>query len=1076
MYSEQKVAEKCHRFKEKYGWGLVPHSVEEVDRFNAGLKKLEKVDSKGSTYFDDSLLTASMKRFIQNERALAALSCEYFLTRYFWLTETDIQHFSFRSGQRAFFSVVQDLDERGVAQVIQCLKARKQGISTLVEGMMTHASLMVPGTRTSIGSADEQKTQVMMEMMYGALEHIPWWLSPTQTKDKRSGRALLQFSHIGTMVVIQHGAMRGGIGQGTTPNKIHLSEASQFTNPVAQIEEGLLKAVPLTPETLMVFESTGDGNTGWWAEQWRANKENYWKGKAEMLPLFLPWFMTPELYPTSNWIKKFPFPAGWRRGQTREVQAMIDKCQAYVKNTEILRKILGSKWVLPDEQVWYWQFKYEDSKLRRQEKSWSRQMPCVTGETLVSTNHGIIPIVKAADAQYCSTGIVTKWIPRGIKPIWELTTADGRILRATKEHRIRLLNGEWREMQDLRGGDALKLSEPKFPEANFLHKWNDTPLFHHERLIDEDMGKFLGYFMGDGCFSCETVDIACDAKDEDTIAETASLIEKFTGKPASIQRKGGLVRVRSGYKFWQPFLRSIGALKRYIHHDGHNDGWRRKVCVPECVMCSPRPVVRQFLRALFECDGHAYKKSPRVVLYSSHDEFLRQVQMLLLGFGIKAQFMKQKKISGASIRGGKRHEYTGRELVIRSAWVNQFYEQIGFAGSRKHNSGKRRVSEKYADATLYDEVKSVVSLGIEEEVFDLTIESSHCFGANGIEVHNCDDFEALVGDHDSVYGMEVIAEVESKRERQIEIFGLLGSGIKERHDPPPIEVDPSRSRLAVSWKTPAAIPLEWMLMPLRGNPEDGKFDPLKKLIVYKRPEKGSRYSVAIDPGTGVGGDRTAICVTRTGHESFPDIQVAEFASDDIDNVEIAAFASCIIAWYAQYYEEGETPRVIIEQKRKYGDSCYHALKLHGFRNHHIFRMYDKKTLRPRPSVNPREGWFTNEWSRPMLLSAYKHAVDNGWFKVNSRWLLAEMEGHEQRMTEGGKTRADHASGKHDDRLFAAAMSYFTNHDLDAMLEREHKRCLQPTGEVEWEIEPEPWMGSVVTNHAAEDFVALYAND
>ena len=75
MYSRDKVAEKCSRFKEKYGWALTPHSVDEVDRFNAGLKKLEKVDPKGGSYFDDSLLTPAMYRFIQNERALAALSC-----------------------------------------------------------------------------------------------------------------------------------------------------------------------------------------------------------------------------------------------------------------------------------------------------------------------------------------------------------------------------------------------------------------------------------------------------------------------------------------------------------------------------------------------------------------------------------------------------------------------------------------------------------------------------------------------------------------------------------------------------------------------------------------------------------------------------------------------------------------------------------------------------------------------------------------------------------------------------------------------------------------------------------------
>src|SRR6185312_7845417 len=375
MYSIERVAEKCERFYKKYNWRLTPHSVDEVDHFNRDLKRLEKRDRKIGAYFDDSLLTKSMHRFIQNERAMAALSCEYFLTRYFWLTESDIQHFAFRSGQRAFFSVVQELENRCVSIDIQCLKASKQGISTLVEGMMTHAALMIPGTRCSIGSADDQKTQVMMEMMYGALQHIPWWLSPTQTRDKRSGRALLQFSQIGTMIVIQHGAMRGGIGQGTTPNKVHLSEVSQYTNPVEQIEEGLFKAVPATSDTLMVLESTGEGSTGWLAEQWYANKEKYCQGRAEHLPWFLPWFMTPELYPTDNCVKKFPIPGGWRRGQTREVQTMIDKCELYVRSTDMLTRILGKKWKLPDEQVWFWQFKYEDAKIRRQEKSWFRQMP-----------------------------------------------------------------------------------------------------------------------------------------------------------------------------------------------------------------------------------------------------------------------------------------------------------------------------------------------------------------------------------------------------------------------------------------------------------------------------------------------------------------------------------------------------------------------------------------------------------------------------------------------------------------------------------------------------------------------------
>jgi hypothetical protein len=42
---------------------------------------------------------------------------------------------------------------------------------------------------------------------------------------------------------------------------------------------------------------------------------------------------------------------------------------------------------------------------------------------------------------------------------------------------------------------------------------------------------------------------------------------------------------------------------------------------------------------------------------------------------------------------------------------------------------------------------------------------------------------------------------------------------------------------------------------------------------------------------------------------------------------------------------------------------------------------------------------------------------------------------EQKVTDSGKTRADHEAGKHDDRVFGAAQSYFTIHQCDVMAAR-----------------------------------------
>ena len=79
----------------------------------------------------------------------------------------------------------------------------------------------------------------------------------------------------------------------------------------------------------------------------------------------------------------------------------------------------------------------------------------------------------------------------------------------------------------------------------------------------------------------------------------------------------------------------------------------------------------------------------------------------------------------------------------------------------------------------------------------------------------------------------------------------------------------------------------------------------------------------------------------------------------------------------------------------------------------------------------------------MLLETYKYASANGWCKINSRFLLAEMEKSEQFVGSSGKIREDHVTGEHDDRKFAMAMAYFTWHDSDLMAERSkavHSSC------------------------------------
>ena len=92
---------------------------------------------------------------------MCSISCEYYLTRYYWITSeadhqggNNVMHFVFRSGQRVFYKILQKLDARGVSKEVFVLKARKQGISTIVEGIISWMATFIPGVKAAIASAD----------------------------------------------------------------------------------------------------------------------------------------------------------------------------------------------------------------------------------------------------------------------------------------------------------------------------------------------------------------------------------------------------------------------------------------------------------------------------------------------------------------------------------------------------------------------------------------------------------------------------------------------------------------------------------------------------------------------------------------------------------------------------------------------------------------------------------------------------------------------------------------------------------------------------------------------------------
>jgi len=117
------------------------------------------------------------------------------------------------------------------------------------------------------------------------------------------------------------------------------------------------------------------------------------------------------------------------------------------------------------------------------------------------------------------------------------------------------------------------------------------------------------------------------------------------------------------------------------------------------------------------------------------------------------------------------------------------------------------------------------------------------------------------------------------------------------------------------------------------------------------------------------------------------------------------------------------------------------LKLMGFTFHHVDISYDSKVIKE--NRGNKEGIYMRPWSRGQIITRFVDAVKDGWYQPQSKFLIEELASLERKLKKG-KSRVEHQAGKHDDRVLAAAHSYWTRHHLDELATRSTKRYSPPT--------------------------------
>jgi stage V sporulation protein R len=230
--------------------------------------------------------------------------------------------------------------------------------------------------------------------------------------------------------------------------------------------------------------------------------------------------------------------------------------------------------------------------------------------------------------------------------------------------------------------------------------------------VDEDLGAFLGYLVGDGHISRVKRHLGLTTGDEPQARRFAALAGRLFYVPCRLKLDGRRWRVLVHSETVSDFLiEGLGLT--------HGPSARHK-SVPDVILRSPVHVVSSFLRAYFDCDGYAGRAG--VILSTSSARMSEQVQLLLLNFGILSR--------------RRPHEDGCWHVQVMGKSAAVFAEKIGFGLERKQQALRTYVDgHRWFLKEAWDD--QVVSLEHgRADVYDVSVEETHRYAAQGFVNHN----------------------------------------------------------------------------------------------------------------------------------------------------------------------------------------------------------------------------------------------------------------------------------------------------------------------------------------------------
>lgn len=191
----------------------------------------------------------------------------------------------FNEPQLKYYNVIKSMHQARKPIRIIILKARQMGFSTETEAVIFKNVVTHHNYNAGIVAHKEDSTTNLFNMSKRMLEYLPEDIKPEQKKS--NAKELVFNNDMGTGLDSRIKCMTAGgkgIGRSDTFTALHLSELAFWEGDKKATMTGLLQAVPNTPESMIIIESTANGYE-YFKEMW----DRAVAGESGFYPLFIGW-------------------------------------------------------------------------------------------------------------------------------------------------------------------------------------------------------------------------------------------------------------------------------------------------------------------------------------------------------------------------------------------------------------------------------------------------------------------------------------------------------------------------------------------------------------------------------------------------------------------------------------------------------------------------------------------------------------------------------------------------------------------------------------------------------------------